>query len=217
MVKLSVSTNPAPQDQLIDYIAELNDLDIDYIHCDVMDGKFVSAKTYGPKMIKLIKANTNYPLDVHLMTKSSRIVKRFIKAGADIVTVHYEIFGSVAKAEKALLHIGKCGAVPGLAINPYTPVELIYPLLPYVKVLLVMSVVPGASGQKFIEETYDRITNIQAQLDMLEIDDTIISVDGGINPTNAPKLKKLGVKMLALGSCIYNASDRADIINSLKS
>lgn len=216
MIKLSVSTNPPPQDEVIDYISQLNDLDIDYIHCDVMDGRFVKAKTYGPKMIKLIKANTNYPLDVHLMTKCSCIAKKYIKAGANIVTLHYEIFGSILKAQKALLKIGKLGAMPGIAINPGTPVELIYPLLPYVKVVLIMSVVPGASGQKFIEDTYDRIDKIKSQLEMLEIDDAILAVDGGITPDNAVKLKKLGVDILDVGSCIYKAKDRADIIAKLK-
>lgn len=214
--KISVSTNPPPAEKLIDYIAQLNMLDVDYIHCDVMDGKFVKSTTFDHKTVKEIRANTNLPLDVHLMIKDISKYKKYIKSGANIVSVHIEALSGIEKSAKILQKIAKLGAFPGIVVNPATPVEIIYPLLPYSKVITLMSVVPGKSGQSFIEDTIDKIKLLKAKITELGFSDLEISVDGGINSSNVTEVVTSGADIVAVGNYLYSAKDRAIAIKNLR-
>ncbi len=214
--KISVSTNPPPAEKLIDYISQLNMLDIDYIHCDVMDGKFVQTTTFNHKKLKEIRENTNLPLDVHLMINDISKYKKYIKSGANIVSVHIEVMAGIQKSAKILNKIAKMGAYPGIVVNPATPVEVIYPLLPYCKVITLMSVIPGKSGQSFIEGTIDKIKKLKAKIAELGFFDMEISVDGGINPSNISEVINSGADIVAVGNYLYSASDRAFAIENLR-
>jgi len=151
-IKISVSTNPPKVSDLIDYIEVLNKTSADFIHCDVMDGKFVPANTFNHEMVDKINQKTEKPLDVHLMVKRPfSKIKKYVEAGADILTVHYESFICKKRLVKCLKEIYKLGAKAGLSFSPKTKVEDILPFIPYCQNILIMSVVPGKSGQKFIE------------------------------------------------------------------
>lgn len=214
--KISVSTNPPPAENLIDYIAQLNMLDIDYIHCDVMDGKFVQTTTFNHKKLKEIRANTNLPLDVHLMISDISKYKKYIKSGANIVSVHIEALSGIQKSAKILHKIAKMGAYPGIVVNPATPLEVIYPLLPYCKVVTLMSVVPGKSGQSFIEGTIDKIKKLKSKIEELGFSDMEISVDGGINSSNVAEVVNSGADIVAVGNYLYSANDRVLAIENLR-
>lgn len=215
-ISISASTNPPKIEDLPNYIKKLDKTNVDYIHCDVMDGKFVENVTFNHKMLKTINTLTTKKLDVHLMvTNPSGKIKKYIKNGADIVTIHYEAYKNKKKLLKDLLNIRKFGAFAGLSFNPSTNVTEILPFLYFCDMLLVMSVVPGKSGQTFISETFDRLKQITTFLKSQEIE-VIIEVDGGVNNQNLPKLKQLGVNSVVMGNFLYSSSNLSKTINEVK-
>ena len=215
-MKISASTNPPEIALLKSYISSLNMKDIDFIHADIMDGKFVESKTFDHKMIAKLREVTSIPFDVHLMTLSpQRKIKKYIKAGADIVTVHYEAFKNEKQLIKTLQRIRKLGAFAGLSFRPDTSVEKILPYLSYVDVLLVMSVMPGKSGQTFMPETLQRIEQINAYL-LAEDLSLAVEVDGGVNDKNIAALKALDVNMVVLGSYLYSSQNIDEAIEKIK-
>ena len=216
-IKVSASTNPPKTiGELTEYIKKLNGTDVDFIHCDVMDGKFVKSKTFGSKIVKFINKLTEKTLDVHLMVKHPTFkLKGFVKAGADILTVHYEAYKNKTKLIKVLQNIRKMGAFAGLSFNPNTSVLEILPYIVYCDMLLVMSVVPGKSGQEFMPEALARIGTINEFLKEQNLS-VQIEVDGGVNDKNIDKLKQLNVNSVVVGSYLYNSKDYKKAIKALK-
>lgn len=216
-ISISASTNPPKIEDLPDYLKKLDKTNIDYIHCDVMDGKFVSSVTFDYKMLKTIKHLTTKKLDVHLMVVNpSRKIKKYIKNGADILTIHFEAYKNKKKLLNDLLNIRKFGAFAGLSFNPSTPVDDILPYIFFCDMLLVMSVVPGKSGQSFIPETLDRLKEINKFLSSQELEVTI-EVDGGVNKDNLPKLINAGVKSVVIGNFLYTSENINKTVEDLKS
>ena len=215
-IKISASTNPPKFNELNDYILKLDKEDVDYIHCDVMDGRFVKAKTFGPKKVSEINKLTQKTLDVHLMVKNpARKIKKYIKAGADILTIHYESIKNKKKIVDVLQNIKKMGAFAGLSFNPTTSVLEILPYIYFCDMLLVMSVIPGKSGQEFMPETLVRIDTINKFLNKQKMD-VVLEVDGGVNDKNVSLLKEKGVDSVVLGNYLYTSGDLNKAIKSIK-
>lgn len=185
----------------------------DIFHLDVMDGVFVPNLSFGFPVIEAIASKAVKPLDVHLMIVSpEKYVKRFAEAGADMISFH---LNATDEPEAVLQQIRQCGAKAGLVINPDIPVESLYPYLDKCDYILLMSVFAGFGGQKFIEDTYDRIRTLKAEIvrQGLEIP---IQVDGGVSPSNASALAEAGAEILVAGSAVFNADDSAQVIASMK-
>ena len=185
----------------------------DIFHLDVMDGVFVPNLSFGFPVIEAIASKAVKPLDVHLMIVSpEKYVKRFAEAGADMISFH---LNATDEPEAVLQQIRQCGAKAGLVINPDIPVESLYPYLNKCDYILLMSVFAGFGGQKFIEDTYDRIRTLKAEIvrQGLEIP---IQVDGGVSPSNASALAEAGAEILVAGSAVFNADDPAQVIASMK-
>ena len=186
----------------------------DMIHCDVMDGVFVNNITFGIKMVEDIRKHTALPLDCHLMiVHPEKYVERFAKAGADIITVHYEACQDNLKEVLSLIKSAgaKCGAV----INPDTPVEKIADVLPLCDMVLVMSVFPGFGGQKFIPEALDKLRQLRKMIDESgrEID---LQIDGGVTAENVAEIKAAGANVIVAGSAVFKAENRKEMIEKLK-
>lgn len=185
----------------------------DIFHLDVMDGVFVPNLSFGFPVIEAIASKAVKPLDVHLMIVSpEKYVKRFAEAGADMISFH---LNATDEPGAVLQQIRQCGAKAGLVINPDIPVESLYPYLDKCDYILLMSVFAGFGGQKFIEDTYDRIRTLKTEIvrQGLEIP---IEVDGGVSPSNASALAEAGAEILVAGSAVFNADDPAQVIASMK-
>ncbi|MBR1692273.1 MAG: ribulose-phosphate 3-epimerase [Lachnospiraceae bacterium] len=181
----------------------------EYIHLDVMDGVFVPSISFGMPVIASVRSCTQRIFDVHLMiTEPIRYIDEFVKAGADIITVHVEACEDV---KATLQKIKDSGVKAGIALSPKTKPEAIFPYLNMVDLVLVMSVEPGFGGQKYIEGSEDKVAAIKAEIDRcdLQID---LSVDGGINKDNAAKVLDQGANVLVAGSSVY----RGDIAGNVR-
>lgn len=203
-LKIALSTDP-PKDiiELVKYIDATKKY-IDLVHFDIMDGKFVEKTTYNYKDVEFLKLNSTLPFDVHLMVEHpEKDIKSYAKAGANMITVHYECFNNKRLLVKTLNNIKKQKCLCGLSINPNTKIEEIFEYLNLVDLVLVMSVYPGKSGQTFIEETYSRVEKLNDYRKKNNIK-FLISVDGGIDDKIAPKLKMKDVDIIVSGSYIYN-------------
>jgi len=186
----------------------------DLVHCDVMDGVFVNNITFGIKMVEDLRKITSLPLDCHLMiVNPEKYVERFAKAGADIITVHYEACQDNLKEVLQLIQSTgvKCGAV----INPDTPVEKIKDVIPLCDMVLVMSVFPGFGGQKFIPTALDKLREIRAIIDGLG-KDIDLQIDGGVTADNVEEIKAAGANVIVAGSAVFKAEDRGAMIAKLK-
>ena len=186
----------------------------DLVHCDVMDGVFVNNITFGIKMVEDLRKITSLPLDCHLMiVHPEKYVERFAKAGADIITVHYEACQDNLKEVLQLIQSTgvKCGAV----INPDTPVEKIKDVIPLCDMVLVMSVFPGFGGQKFIPTALDKLREIRAIIDGLD-KDIDLQIDGGVTADNVEEIKAAGANVIVAGSAVFKAEDRGAMIAKLK-
>ena len=173
----------------------------DYIHVDVMDGKFVPNISFGAPVISSVRKITNAIFDVHLMIEEPiRYLNDFVKAGADIITVHYE---ACTDAANTLQEIHKAGLKAGLAISPDTPVSVLKPFLKEVDMILIMSVHPGFGGQSFIEESLNKIEDTRSMLQECGRDDVWIEVDGGIGTANITKVKDAGANVFVAGSAVF--------------
>lgn len=213
---IAPSTDPAKTvEDIIEFVDEIKN-DADLLHCDIMDGKFVESKTFSYDVLKIIKEKTLLPLDVHLMIESpSKFIKKYFQSGANIITVHFEAYKDKKKLIKDLKKIRKLGALSGLSIKPKTAVEEILTYIVYCDIILIMSVEPGKSGQKFIEQTYSKVI----ELNKIKKDFNIklkIEIDGGINPSVSKKLKEFGADILVSGSYVYNSKNRLLAINDLR-
>lgn len=215
-LKVAPSTDPVPnEEELLSYVKKLNNI-ADYVHCDVMSKNFVTRDTINYDMVKQIYLKTLLPLDVHLMVNEPlNLVEKYISAGAQIVTVHYEAFKNKNDLIKCLKLINKKNAIAGVAINPSTEVCEVMPYIAYADLVLVMGVVPGQSGQCFKESTFVKVKKLK------QIRDDYgarfkIEVDGGIVPEVAKRLKTLGADIVVSGNYVYKAEDRARAIDELR-
>lgn len=185
----------------------------DLFHLDIMDGVFVPNLSYGFLVVEAIARKARKPLDTHLMIiEPEKYVERFVKAGSSMVSFHL----NATKDPKAVLdQIHACGAKAGLVINPDLPVESLFPYLKYCDFVMLMSVFAGFGGQKFIEETYDRVRLLKAEIlgQGLEIP---IEVDGGVSPSNAKALIEAGAEILVAGSAVFKADDPATVISAMR-
>ncbi len=192
----------------------INNSEADWIHCDIMDGVFVPNISFGFPVIEHIKKIAGKPLDVHLMIiDPDRYLDRFHDAGADILTVQYEACNHL---HRSVSEIRNLGMKAGVAINPHTPVSLLKNSLPFIDMVLIMTVNPGFGGQSFIMESYYKIAELRKMINERGYK-VLIEVDGGIDTGNARKLVETGVDVLVAGNSIFSTKDPAEIIRKLKS
>ncbi|MBQ0016985.1 MAG: ribulose-phosphate 3-epimerase [Bacteroidales bacterium] len=194
-------------------IEMLNASVCDYLHVDVMDGMFVPNISFGQPVIKHIKKYAQKPLDVHLMIMDpGRYIDDFKRAGADLLTVHYEACTHLDRTLHAIKDAGmRCGAV----LNPHTPVMLLEDTVQLCDVVLLMSVNPGFGGQSFIENTYNKVRQLRELRDRKN-PRCLIEVDGGVNTSNAPLLYAAGADMLVAGNAVFKSDNPQATIKALK-
>lgn len=185
----------------------------DLFHLDIMDGVFVPNISYGFPVVEAIASKAEKPLDVHLMiVQPEKYIDRFAKAGASMLSFH---LNATDEPERALMRIRETGMKAGLVINPDIPVEKLFPYLHLCDYVLLMSVFAGFGGQKFIEDTYDRVRTLKAEIDRLGLP-VPIEVDGGVSPANARALVEAGAEILVAGSAVFKADDPAQVIAAMK-
>ena len=194
-------------------IEMLNQSECDWLHVDVMDGMFVPNISFGMPVIKYIKKAARKPLDVHLMIMDpGRYIEAFKEVGADIITVHQEACIHLDRTLHAIKDAGlKCGAV----LNPATPVALLEDSIQLCDVVLLMSVNPGFGGQKFIENTYNKVRQLR-NLCNRKNPQCLIEVDGGVNTANAPLLFEAGADVLVAGNAVFKSDNPQETIKQLK-
>ena len=213
-VKIAPSILSADFSKMGEEVASLERCGADIIHCDVMDGVFVNNITFGIKMVEDIRKTTSLPLDCHLMiVHPEKYVERFAKAGADIITVHYEACQDNLK--EVLLLIKSTGKKCGAVINPDTPVEKIKDVICLCDMVLVMSVFPGFGGQKFIPSALDKLREIRSIIKESG-KDIDLQIDGGVTAENVAEIKAAGANVIVAGSTVFKAADRAQIIEELR-
>jgi ribulose-phosphate 3-epimerase len=195
-------------------IAAAESAGVDYIHLDVMDGRFVPNISFGLPIAEAVRKATNLPLDVHLMiVEPEKYVERFVEAGADVVTIHVE---ACVHLHRTLRAIAEAGATPGVTLNPGTPLSTLEEVIPLVGEVLVMSVNPGFGGQSFIPLAIDKVRRLRGMLD--ERNPTCrLQVDGGIKPSNIRRLIDAGADTFVVGSAVFSP-DRpvADAVADLR-
>jgi ribulose-phosphate 3-epimerase len=213
MVKLAPSILSADFSELGNAVKDLERYGADFIHIDVMDGNFVPNISLGIPVIKSIRSKTNLPFDVHLMMDNpSRYIEDFKKAGADIITVHYE---AESHLDRTISEIKKLGLKAAVALNPATSTSLIKDLIPMLDMVLIMSVNPGFGGQHFIEYTKEKIKEIK-QMSDAKNKELLIEVDGGVDEKNVGELVKLGANVIVAGSAVFKNNDIENNIKRIK-
>ncbi|HET6232992.1 MAG TPA: ribulose-phosphate 3-epimerase [Longimicrobiaceae bacterium] len=202
-VKIAPSILSADFTRLGEQIREAEEGGADWIHVDVMDGRFVPNITIGPLIAAAARRSTTLPIDVHLMIREpERYVAAFADAGADYITVHVE---ASPHLHRTVQQIRERGAKAGVTLNPATPVEAIAEVLPYVDLVLVMSVNPGFGGQSYIPTSTAKIARIRRMLLELGRTDVELEVDGGVAPDTIAAVAGAGASVVVAGSAVYNA------------
>ncbi|HEU4457018.1 MAG TPA: ribulose-phosphate 3-epimerase [Longimicrobium sp.] len=211
-VKIAPSILSADFTRLGEHIREAEAGGADWIHVDVMDGHFVPNITIGPLIAAAAKRSTSLPVDVHLMIeKPERYLAAFAEAGADYLTVHVE---TSPHLHRTVQQIRELGAKPGVTLNPATPAESLEEILPYVDLVLVMSVNPGFGGQSYIPTSTAKIAKIRRMLDERGLGHVELQVDGGIAPDTAAEVARAGASVVVAGSAVYNA--KAPVADNLR-
>lgn len=213
MLIISPSVLAADFSRLAEDVAKVEDAGAEYLHLDVMDGIFVPNISFGAPVISSLRKHSKMVFDVHLMiTDPIRYVDDFVKAGADIITIHYE---SCDDPLNVVRYIRSKGVKAAVSIKPATPPELLFPMMSELDMLLVMTVEPGFGGQKLIPETVQKVKVLRdyAVANGIELD---IEVDGGIGADNLGMLTEAGANVIVAGSAIFKAEDPSAVINAMR-
>ena len=199
--------------RLGDEIAMIEQSEADWFHLDIMDGRFVPNITFGMPVIKQMKARATKPFDVHLMiVEPEKYIRDFADAGADWISVHYE---ASTHLHRTVQLIKSCGLKAAVALNPHTPVSVLEEIIADLDMVLIMSVNPGFGGQKFIENTYDKLRRTK-ELIAKKNSPALIEVDGGVNTDNARAILDAGADVLVAGNAVFKSADPVKTISLLK-
>lgn len=194
-------------------IEMINSSEADWFHVDVMDGVFVPNISFGFPVLKVLQKYAKKPLDVHLMiTDPDRYTQAFKDAGAEVLTVHFE---ACTHLHRAIQNIKSLGMKAGVAINPHTSVQALEDIIQEIDLVCVMSVNPGFGGQKFIENTYHKISNLKTLIETKQ-SKALIEIDGGVDLNNYTKLLQSGANVLVAGNTVFSSSDPKATISELK-
>jgi ribulose-phosphate 3-epimerase len=201
-VKIAPSILSADFARLGEAVAEAEAAGADWIHVDVMDGHFVPNITIGVPVVAALRRITRLPIDVHLMIEQpERFTSAFIDAGADYVSIHVE---AARHLHRTVEDIRERGAKPGVTLNPATPVRTLVEILPYVDLVLIMSVNPGFGGQRYIPTSAAKIAAVRSMLDEHNLWGVELEVDGGVSATTTPEIVAAGATVLVAGAAVFN-------------
>ena len=210
---ISASILNADFNNLQKEIEMINSSEADWFHLDVMDGVFVPNISFGFPVIEHVKKYATKPLDVHLMiVEPEKYLDRFKRAGADLISVHYE---ACTHLHRTIQQIKSLGIKSGVVLNPHTPVSVLEDIIQDVDLVLLMTVNPGYGGQKFIENSYKKIVQLKKMISERG-SSALIQVDGGVDLTNTRKLVEAGVDVLVIGSFIFKSANPLETIVKLK-
>ena len=212
-IKIAPSILAADFGNLAQDCKKIDKSNADWFHLDVMDGLFVPNISFGMPIVKSIRQMTKKPLDVHLMIiEPERYVDKFIEIGSDVLTVHVE---ATTKMDFIIDKINQSGIKSGIAINPDTPISKLKNYITNIDLICLMGVHAGFGGQKFIENTFNRLEELKSLINSKK-SSALIEIDGGVNENNFERLKTLGADILVAGSYVFNSSDYNAAIDFLK-
>ena len=213
MIKLAPSILSADFARLLEDVKKVEKAGCEYLHIDVMDGHFVPNITLGPGIVKSLRKDVNMVFDAHLMIENpDNYIKEFADAGCDIIVVHQE---ACTHLHRTIQNIKSHGIKAGVALNPATPIETIKYVLQDVDMVLLMSVNPGFGGQSYIPVVTEKIKELKALIDEMNLD-IDIEVDGGVKPSNIAEVVNAGANVIVAGSAIFNAGNIDESVKSLR-